>query len=82
MEHFGELGVEPKLILLEETDWKYVETKIKSIVEDLSSESEELLPKTVLLLPHMKDVDNLSSELVNTVSVSSISRFKVLNQIL
>ena len=76
VEHFGELGVEPKLILLEETDWKYVETKIRSIVEDLSNESEELLRKTVLLLPHMKDVDNLSSELVNTVSVSSISRFK------
>jgi len=70
------LGVEPKLILLEETDWKYVETKISIIIEDLANESEELLSKTVLLLPHMKDVDNLSSELVNTLSVSSISRFK------
>ena len=67
---------EPKLILLEETDWKYVETKIKDIIEDLANESEELLSKTVLLLPHMKDVDNLSSDLINTVSVSSISRFK------
>ena len=76
VEHFGELGVEPKLILLEETDWKYVETKIKDIIEDLANESEELLSKTVLLLPHMKDVDNLSSDLINTVSVSSISRFK------
>ena len=45
----------------------------KDIIEDLANESEELLSKTVLLLPHMKDVDNLSSDLINTVSVSSIS---------
>jgi hypothetical protein len=76
VEHFGEIGIEPKLVLLEETNWKYIETKIEKILEDLSIESEELLLKTVLLLPHMKDLDNLSSKLIDTVSVSSISRFK------
>ena len=76
VEHFGEIGIEPKLVLLEETNWKYIETKIEKILEDLSIESEELLLKTVLLLPHMKDLDNLSSKLINTVSVSSVSRFK------
>lgn len=76
VEHFGEIGVEPKLILLEETNWKYVETKIKDIIEDLTSESEELLSKTVLLLPHMKDVENLSSDILRPITVSSISRFK------
>ena len=76
IEHFGEIGIEPKLVLLEETNWKYIETKIEKILEDLSIESEELLLKTVLLLPHMKDLDNLSSKLIDTVSVSSVSRFK------
>jgi hypothetical protein len=76
LEHYGEIGIEPKLVLLEETNWKYIETKIEKILEDLSIESEELLLKTVLLLPHMKDLDNLSSKLINTVSVSSVSRFK------
>jgi hypothetical protein len=76
VEHFGEIGIEPKLVLLEETNWKYIETKIEKILEDLSIESEELLLKTVLLLPHMKDLDNLSSKLIDTVSVSSVSRFK------
>jgi hypothetical protein len=76
IEHFGEIGIEPKLVLLEETNWKYIETKIEKILEDLSIESEELLLKTVLLLPHMKDVDNLSSKVIDTVSVSSVSRFK------
>src|SRR5210317_477823 len=59
LEHYGEIGIEPKLVLLEETNWKYIETKIEKILEDLSIESEELLLKTVLLLPHMKDLDNL-----------------------
>ncbi|MDG1051779.1 MAG: ATP-binding domain-containing protein, partial [Flavobacteriaceae bacterium] len=76
IEHFGEVGIEPELILLEETNWKYIETKIEKILKDLSSESEELLLKTVLLLPHMKDLDNLSSKVIDSVSVSSISRFK------
>ena len=76
VEHFGEIGIEPKLVLLEETNWKYIETKIEKILEDLSVESEELLLKTVLLLPHMKDLDNLSSKVIDTVSVSSVSRFK------
>ena len=76
IEHFGEIGIEPKLVLLEETNWKYIETKIEKILEDLSIESEELLLKTVLLLPHMKDLDNLSSKVIDTVSVSSVSRFK------
>lgn len=76
IEHFGEIGIEPKLVLLEETNWKYIETKIEKILEDLSVESEELLLKTVLLLPHMKDLDNFSSKVIDTVSVSSVSRFK------
>jgi len=76
IEHFGEVGIEPELILLEETNWKYIETKIEKILKDLSSESEELLLKTVLLLPHMKDLDNLSSKVIDSVSVCSISRFK------
>lgn len=76
VEHFGEIGIEPKLVLLEETNWKYIEKKIEKILEDLSIESEEILLKTVLLLPHMKDLDNLSSKLIDTVSVSSVSRFK------
>ena len=76
VEHFGEIGIEPKLVLLEETNWKYIETKIEKILEDLSIESEELLLKTVLLLPHMKDLDNFSSKVIDTVSVSSVSRFK------
>ena len=76
IEHYGEIGIEPELILLEETNWKYIEAKIEKILKDLSSESEELLLKTVLLLPHMKDLDNLSSKVIESVSVSSVSRFK------
>lgn len=76
LEHFGELGIEPKLLLLEETNWKYIETQILKILEELSSESEELLMNTILLLPHIKDLDNLSSKVTDSVSVSSVSRFK------
>ena len=76
LEHFGEIGIEPKLLLLEETNWKYIETQILKILEELSSESEELLMNTILLLPHIKDLDNLSSKVTDSVSVSSVSRFK------
>ena len=76
IEHFGEQGVEPSLILLEKNSWKSVEIEVVKILESLNEESPDLLKKVTLLLPHSKDIQNLKLDDFKEINISSVSKFK------
>ena len=76
IEHFGERGVEPSLILLEKNNWKNVEIEVVKILESLNEESSDLLRKVTLLLPHSKDIQNLKLDDFKEINISSVSKFK------
>lgn len=46
------------------------------IIEELEEESSQLLSNTTLLLPQLKDAENLTSQKLTKIAISSISRFK------
>lgn len=78
IEHYGETGLTPELMLLKTGSWDEANAELENILNSLKKESKNLLWNTTILVPHSKDIEklNLKSDYKKRCVVESISRFK------
>tara|TARA_Y100000996_G_scaffold391111_1_gene352846 strand:+ start:646 stop:2373 length:1728 start_codon:yes stop_codon:yes gene_type:complete len=78
IEHYGETGLTPELMLLKNGSWDEANYELENILKSLKKESKNLLWNTTILVPHSKDIENLKlkSDYRKRCVVESISRFK------
>ncbi len=78
IEHYGETGLTPELLLLKTGSWDEANAELENILNSLKKESKNLLWNTTILVPHSKDIEKLKlkSDYKKRCVVESISRFK------
>jgi len=78
IEHYGETGLTPELMLLKNGSWDEANAQLENILNSLKKESKNLLWNTTILVPHSKDIEQLrlKSDYKKRCTVESISRFK------
>ena len=59
IEHYGETGLTPELMLLKNGNWDEANDELENILKSLKKESKNLLWNTTILVPHSKDIENL-----------------------
>lgn len=78
LEHFGETGLLPELVLLENGNWEIAAEKLNKTLKKLKDEDKNLLWNTTILVPHTKDIPKLklNASYLKRCTVESISRYK------
>ena len=78
LEHFGETGLLPELVLLENGNWEIAAEKLNKTLKKLKDEDKNLLWNTTILVPHTKDISKLklNASYLKRCTVESISRYK------